>query len=179
MGLTGSTRATAATGAGTLLAGVAVTLHALARSDPAQALGGLCLIMVALTLIALHFIHRWFTNTSEERRALADAIRAADDERNRYVSLKAALENEHGRLSQAVAAERASLAADLAAEREALRCEFEERRGALVRETLEVAVLMHHNGKFAPPSYVKGNLIQFPQQQPERERARGHNVVGP
>jgi hypothetical protein len=179
MGLTGGTRATAATGAGTLLAGVTVTLHAVARSDPAQALGGLCLTMVALTLVALFFIHRWFTNTSAERRALADATRAVDDEKNRYVSLKAALENEHGRLSQAVAAERASLAADLAAEREALRSEFEERRGALIRETIEVAVLMHHKGKFAPPPYVRGNLIQFPQQQPEHERSRGHNVVGP
>ncbi len=179
MGLTGKTRTAAASGAATLLAGTAVTLHALARSDPAQALAGLSLTMVALTLIALLFIHHWFTNTSQERRALADATRAADDERNRFVSLSAALENEQGRLTQAVAAERASLAAELAAEREALHCEFEEQRGALIRETIEVAVLMHHKGKFAPPPFVKGNLIQFPQQQPERERARGHNVVGP
>ncbi len=179
MGLTGGTRATATTGAAALLAGAAVTLHAVVRGDPAQALGGLCLAMVALTLIALLFIHRWFTNTSEERRALADATRAADDERNRYVSLEAALENEHGRRTQAVAAERAALAVRLATEREALHSEFEERRASLIAETMEATVRMYRNGKFAPQPAVKGNLIPFPQQQPERERSRGHNVVGP
>lgn len=134
--------------------------------------------MVALTLIALLFIHHWFTNTSEERRALADATRAADDERNRYFSLEAALENEHGRRTQAVAAERASLAVRLATEREALRSEFEERRASLIAETMEATFRMKLNGGFDQPS-GKGNLIQFPQQQPERERSRGHNVVGP
>lgn len=179
MGLTGGTRATATTGVGALLAGAAVTIHAVARADPAQALGGLCLTMAALTLIALLFIHHWFTNTSEERRALAAATRAAEDERNRYVSLEAALENEHGRRSQAVAAERAGLAVRLATEREALRSEFEERRASLIAETMEATVRMYRNGKFAPQATAKGNLIPFPQQQSERERSRGHNVVGP
>lgn len=177
MGL--GTRATAATGVGTLLTGAAATLHAVARADPAQALGGLGLTMVALTLIALLFIHHWFTNTSQERRDLAERTRAAEDERNRYVSLKAALENEQGRLARDMAAERASLAVRLATEREALHSEFEERRASLIAETMEATVLMFHNGKFAPQPSVKGNLIQFPQQQPERERQRGHNVVGP
>lgn len=158
---------------------MAATLHAVARNNPAQALAGLCLAMIALTLIALLFIHRWFTNTSAERRTLADATRAADEERNRYVSLKAALENEHGRLSQAMAEERAGLDARLATEREALRSEFEERRASLISQTMEATVRMFRNGKFAPQSSAKGNLIPFPQQQPDRERARGHNVVGP
>lgn len=179
MGLTGGTRAAAATGAGTLLAGAAVTVHAVARSNPAQALGGLGLAMVALTLIALFFIHRWFTNTSQERRALADATRAADEEQNRYVSLEAALENERERLTQAMAAERAAAAASLAAEREALRSEFEENRASLIAQTMEATVRMYRNGKFAPQQSTRGTLIPFPQQNPERERARGHNVVGP
>jgi Na+/melibiose symporter-like transporter len=179
MGLTGGTRATAAAGAGTLLTGTALTLHALARSDPAQALAGLSLTMVALTLIALLFIHHWFTNTSQERRTLADATRKADEERNRYVSLKAALENEHGRLTQAMAEERAEIAERLATERESLRSEFEENRDSLIAETMEVTVRMFRNGNFAPQPCAKGNLIPFPQQQPDRERARGHNVVGP
>lgn len=178
MGLTGGTRAAAATGAGALLTGAAVTLHAVARADPAQALGGLCITMVAITLIALFFIHRWFTNTSQERRALAVATRDADDERNRYISLKAALENEQGRLARDMAAERASLAVRLATEREALRSEFEERRASLIAETMEATVRMYRNGKLAPQHAVKGNLIPFPQQL-ERERTRGHNVVGP
>jgi hypothetical protein len=135
--------------------------------------------MVALTVIALLFIHHWFTNTSQERRALADATRAADEEQNRYVSLKAALENEHGRLIQAMAAERASAAASLAAEKEALRSEFEERKNFLIAQAMEATVRMHRNGKFAPQQSTKGTLIPFPQQEPERERARGHNVVGP
>lgn len=179
MDFTGGTRATAAIGAGTLLTGAAVTLHAVTRSNPAQTLGGLGLTMIGLTILALLFIHHWFTNTSEERRTLADATRAADEERNRYVSLKAALENEHGRLSQAMAEERADVAARLAEERESLRSEFEERRNSLIKETMEVTVRMFRNGKFAPQPTAKGNLIPFPQQQPDRERARGHNVVGP
>lgn len=162
-----------------MLAGAAVTLHAVARNDPAQALGGLCLTMIALTLIALFFIHRWFTNTSQERRDLAERTRAAEDERNRFVSLKAALENEQGRLARDMAAERAGLAVRLATEREALRSEFEERRASLIAETMEATVLMFRKGKFAPQAASKGNLIPFPQQQPGRERTRGHNVVGP
>lgn len=162
-----------------MLAGAAVTLHAVARNDPAQALGGLCLATIAMTLVALFLIHHWFTNTSQERRDLAERTRAAEDEGNRYVSLKAALENEHGRLARDMAAERAALAATLAVEREALRSEFEERRASLVAETMEATVRMFRNGKFAPPQSARGNLIQFPQQQPDRERQRGHNVVGP
>lgn len=179
MGLTGGTRATIATGTGALLAGAAVTLHAVARSNPAQALGGLCLTTVGLALIALLVIHHWFTNTSEERRTLAERTRAAEDEQNRYVSLEAALENEQGRLARDMAAERAALAVRLATEREALRSEFEERRASLIAETMEATVRMYRNGKFAPQPAAKGNLIPFPQQQPERARAHGHNVVGP
>jgi hypothetical protein len=162
-----------------MLAGTTITLHAVARHDPAQALGGLLLAGLALTLIALFFIHHWFTNTSQERRELAERTRAAEDERNRYVSLKAALENEQGRLARDIAAERAGLTVRLAAEREALRSEFEERRASLIAETMEATVRMFRNGMFAPQTAVKGNLIPFPQQQPDRERERGHNVVAP
>lgn len=179
MGLTGRTRVAIATGIGALLAGTAVTLDAIARTDPAQALGGLCLVMVALTLIALLFIHHWFTNTSEERHVLAERTRAAEEEQNRYVSLKAALENEQGRLARDMAAERASLAERLVAEREALISELEERRAVIVAETMEATVRMYRNGKFAPQPSEKGILIPFPKQQPERARAHGHNGVGP
>ena len=179
MGSTSGTRTAAATGTTVLVAGTATTLHALARSDPAQALAGLCLTAIALTLIALLLIHRWFTNTSRERRDLAERTRAAEDEKNRYVSLRAALENEQGRLTRDIAAERAALAATLAVEREALLSEFEERRASLVAETMEATVLMFRNGKFAPQHTVQGTLIPFPQQQPERSRVRGHNAVGP
>ncbi|MFD9248440.1 hypothetical protein [Streptomyces bottropensis] len=135
--------------------------------------------MIALALISLAFIHHWFTNTGQERRDLAERTRAAEEERSRYVSLKAALENEQGRLARDMAAERAGLAVRLATEREALRSEFEERRASLVAKTMEATVRMYRNGKFAPQPTAKGNLIPFPQQQPERERSRGHNVVGP
>lgn len=162
-----------------MLGGTATTLHAAARSSPTQAFAGLSLTAIALTLIALLLIHRWFTNTSQERHDLADRTRAAEDEKDRYVSLRAALENEHARLTRDIAAERAGLAATLAVEREALRSEFEERRASLIAETMEATVLMFRNGKFAPQQAVQGTLIPFPQQQPERARARGHNAVGP
>lgn len=165
-----------------MLGGVTTTLYGAARSNPAQSLGGVCLTMIALTVIALFFIHRWFTNTSEERHTLAVATRAADDERNRYISLKAALENEQGRLSRDMAAERAALAGRLVTEREALSTEFEERRASLISETMEATVRMFHNGKFAPEVQRTGKLIPFPEQQdraPERERSREHEVVRP
>jgi hypothetical protein len=160
-----------------MFGGATITLYGVVRRDPTLSLGGACLTMIALTLIALFFIHRWFTNTNEERRVLAERTRAADDERNRYVSLKAALENEQGRLSRDMAAERAALAVRLATEREAQRVEFEELRASLIAETMEATVRMFHNGKFAPEVQKIGNLIPFPEQQHDRlpARARSHD----
>jgi len=183
MGLMTGTRATVAAGTTAMLGGAAVTLYGATHGDPALSLGGVCLTMIAITLVSLCLIHHWFTNTSEERHALAVATRTADDERNRFITLRAALENEQGRLVRDTAAERAALAARLVTEREALRAEFEERRASLMEEAMEATVRMFYNGKFAPESQRTGNLIQFPEQQherlPARARSREHESARP
>ncbi|MFB6787627.1 hypothetical protein ACFCWT_13220 [Streptomyces olivaceus] len=162
-------------------------IYGLFRHDLAWALGGACLTMPVLTLVALVAVRRWIVDTRDERRALAAAQRQAEGERTRYIAAQAALENEQGRLRRDMAAERAQINARMAAEREALTIEFEERRATLVCETMEATVLMFKDGKFAPDSTTPGNLIRLADRLPgqgfapdvKRERSREHGVVGP
>lgn len=185
MDLTAGTRATAIAGTLVLAGGVSIILYGILRNDLARALGGACLAMTALTLVALIAIRRWVTDTSDERRVLAAAQRHAEGERSRYFAAQAALENEQGRLNRDMAAERAALTTRLMAEREAVAAEFEERRAALIAETMEATVLMIHNNKLAPETPTKSKVIQLREHQQqrhperERERERGHGVVGP
>lgn len=169
-----------------MLGGLPALLYGILHDDTARSIGGACLIMTALILTSLVAIRRWIVDTSEERRALADAQREARDEHHRYIASQAALENEQARLNRDMAIERQRIAAQLIAEREALRDEFEERKAALVAETMEATFLMIKGGKFAPEEEPRqNNLIQFPEKlptqgpAPSRERSREHGVVGP
>lgn len=166
-----------------LAGGTLLIFHGMIRHDLPRSLGGACLAMTALTLIALGAIRRWVTDTSDERRILAATQREAQGRKDTYLAAQANLENEQSRLSRDMAAERANLAARLKAERQAMTEEFEERRAALIAETMEATVRMIQGGKMAPAQARTGNLIQFPEQHParagERERSREHGVVGP
>lgn len=181
MDLTGGTRVTAGAAGAAMAAGLAVILYGTLRDDLARALGGTCLTLTALTVLALALIRRWVVDTRDERRILAAAQREAVAERSRYFAAQAALEIEQGRLNRDMAAERAGLAARLKAERDAIAADFEERRATLIAETMEATLLMVRNDKLAPQPSAK--LIRFPhqqaEQQPERERSREHGVVGP
>lgn len=183
MDLTAGTRATAGAGAAVLAGGILVILYGVIRNDLARALGGACLSITALTLIALVVIRKWVTDTSDERRILAAAQREAQGERSRFIALRAGLENEQCRLARDMAAERAALTTRLAAEREAMADEFEERRAAYASETAEVFALMVHGGRFAPATSPTGKVIHFPSQQPEQQvehvRSREQGVVSP
>jgi hypothetical protein len=186
MGLTSGSRATIVVAAAAMLGGLPVLLYGIWRDDTARSLGGACLVMAALILISLVLIHRWITDTRDERRVLAAAQRQAIDERTRYIAAQAALENEQARLNRDMAAERHRIAAQLIAEREAMRDEFEEQRAALVAQTMEATVMMIRGGKFAPDDTPQGGtLIKFPRDLPQqtpapaRERSREHGVVGP
>lgn len=184
MDFTGSSRSTNMAAAVAMLGGLPALLYGILHSDTARSIGGACLVMTALVLSALVAIRRWIVDTSEERRALADAQHQASEAQHRYIASQAALENEQARLNRDMAVERHRIAAQLIAEREAMRDEFEERKAALVAETMETTFLMIKGGKFAPEPPT-GNLIQFPEQlptqapTPSRERSRGHGVVGP
>jgi hypothetical protein len=165
-----------------MLGGIPVLLYGIWLDDTARSLGGACLVMASLILISLVLIHRWITDTTDERRILAAAQRQAAEERTRYIASQAALENEQARLNRDMAAERHRIAAQLIAERDALLVEFEERRAALVAETMEATVMMIRGGKFAPEEAPpRNNLIQFPKDLPAQEpsRQREHGVVGP
>lgn len=179
MDLTGGTRATVATAGTILLVGLSVILYGIVRDDLSRSVGGAFLTVTALTFIALAIIRRWIVDTSNERRRLADDQRRTQDEYASYIALKAALEVEQGRLRQDISAEHAALNERLTVERAKMEAEFEERRATLRAETMEATVLMFHNGKFAPGVSAAGKLIPFPQQEPERQRAREHGVVGP
>jgi hypothetical protein len=189
MDLTSGSRATNVAAAVAMLGGLPALLYGILHNDTARSIGGACLIMTALILTALVAIRSWIVDTSDERRVLAAAQRQASEERTRYIAAQAALENEQARLNRDMAGERQRIAAQLIAEREAMRDEFDDQKAALIAETMETTVRMFRGGKFAPEEETpqRGNLIQFPKElptqahpaSPERERSRGHEVVGP
>lgn len=165
-----------------MLTGLATLLHGLIQTIPTHAVGGGFLTLTGLTVIALVLLHRWITDTADERRSLAAAERSTQAERARYFAAQAALENEQGRLNRDMAAERAALTARLEAERQAMAAEFEEKRAELISQTTEATFRMIHNGKFATPKPTPSRVIPFPQQ-PQRQTdstpAREHEVAGP
>jgi hypothetical protein len=181
MDLTASIRTTVTAAAAVLVTGIAAILYGLIRDDPTHSIAGVGLTTTTLTLIALTAIRRWVTNTADERRQLAEAVQAAQREREEYFALKAVLENDQQRLMRAAAADRAHAAATLITEREKMAAEFEEERAALICQTLtEFAELMRSHKQKQPE---RGSVIPFPTQQPaqapERERSRAHDVAGP
>lgn len=181
MDLTAGTKATAATAAVVITAGLSAILYGVIRSDLARALGGACLTTPALVLLALVAIRAWVMNTNEERRQLAASTREAQAERSRYFAAQAALENEQARLNRDMASDRARAAATLAAERKSMEAYFDEKRAKLVTDAFTTGVQMERAGTLKPKKPETGNLIQFPQQEraAERERSREHGVVGP
>lgn len=183
MSPTGKTRTTAAAGAALLTGGLAVCGYGAIRSDLPPALGGTCLVVTALTLIALAIIRTWTRDAAAERRELAEARHEAEAERRKHFAGQAALECEMTRLNRDMAAERARIAATLIAEREAMRAELEERRLQITTEAFRTGVEMERAGMLRPDAPLPPNLIQFPRQkaehQPEREHSRDHGVVRP
>ena len=181
MDLTARIKAAVATAVGILTAGFAVIIRSASDDNVAGSIGGACLVMVGLTLAILIFVRRWVSDTSDERQALGQAQRDAQDERSRYIALKAALEGEHGRLLRDMAAERAGIAATLKAERAKMAAEFRETRATELSEAFQTGVEMERAGmlKRRPPQ--RGNLLKFPERQelPTQERSREHGVVGP
>ena len=181
MSLTGNVRSTAAAGTALLSVGLAASGYSAAYDALPQALGGMALVVIGATLIALSFIRTWMTDTSAERKDLADARRDADAERRKHFAAQAAFECERTRHNRGIAAERARVAATLAAEREAMRAQFEEERLQLQTEAFQTGVEMERAGALKPDAPTPANLIPFPHQQtqPERGRSREHGVVGP
>lgn len=182
MDYTARTKAAVATAVGILIAGFAVVLRSAALHNPAGSIGGACLVMLGLTLAILIFVRHWVCETSGERQALGQAQHEAQDERSRYIALKAALESEHGRRIRDLAAERAGITATLRAERAKMAAEFRENRAKELSEAFQTGVEMERAGtlKRRPPQ--RGNLLRFPGPQtetPEQERSREHGVVGP
>ncbi|WP_225825677.1 DUF4355 domain-containing protein [Streptomyces naphthomycinicus] len=185
--VTDGTRTVAgATGVSTL-AGIGVTLLGVLTADLPMVVGGTCLTITALIVLALLLVYRWITDTREERRVLAAMQRTAQSERDQCFAARVATESERGRLLQEVRAEQRRMASTLAREREAMRAEFEEQKAQLIVETMEATVRMFHNGKFAPAAApTTGRLIHFPKQgEPApapatgRTRPREHGEVAP
>lgn len=179
MGLTSGMRATILAGAAVLLSGLSLSIHAIATDSTPRSLGGACLTVIALTVIALVILRSWIVDTSAERELLATALREAHAEKARYFACETALEQEHGRLRQDIIAERAALNERLEAERRQMAADFEEHRADLIAETTEATFLMIRSGKLAPQQQDHGTVIRFPKQEPEHQRAREHGVFRP
>lgn len=172
MDVTAGTRATAVSAALIMTGGIAVVLYGIIRADIARALGGACLTMTALTLIALVSIRRWTTNTQVERQRLADATRDAEIERTRYVAGQAALEMERERVLRDAASEREQVAARLRNDQATMRNQFEDERATLQCESFEAGASMALRGLFDRPApSAHGKVVSFPfPSQPARER---------
>lgn len=170
-----------ATGILLLIAGFAATIYSAHRNEVAGSIAGACLVISALTWVSLIRIRRWTTDTSNERRTLADATRAADDERNRYVAAQAAAAIEYSRRQQDLAAERASVEARLVAERAKMRQDFEGERTKIMTDAFRTGVEMERAGMLKPDAPQLGNLIQFPKDLPlqQQERSREHGATRP
>ncbi len=75
-----------------MLGGLSVVLYGIVHDDLARALGGGCLTIAALAIVALVLIRQWIVDTSAERHALIKAQAQAQGEYSRYIALEAALE---------------------------------------------------------------------------------------
>lgn len=172
MDLTAGGRATAVSAAVVMTAGMAVILYGIAANDLARSLGGACLTMTALTLLALVSIRRWTRDTQVERQRLSDATRDAEAERTRYVALQAASEMERQRGQRDLAAERRRNALRVKAELDAMRDHFEEERAQLICDSLPIAVDLIRKGLLEAP-IQHGTVVSFPTQTREHTRERG------
>lgn len=179
--LTAGTRTTALTATILIALGVLLAAYGAITGDLKRTLGGTCLAMPAVTLLALIAVRRWTTDTSAERARLGEAQRAAGAERMRYVAAQAAALLEQQRHQRDVASEREQMTVRLETERAAMRAGFEEQRAALVCQTVEDTVKLLRDGKFREEPEQHGKVMQFPKQQPARPRheARGHGVSQP
>lgn len=169
--LTAGSRTTSIAAAVVMTLGLIIVVYGIVVGDLARSLGGACLTMPALMLLALIAIRRWTTDTTQERANLAEAQRATDEEHMRYVAAQAALLTESQRLQRDAAYEREQLKARLAAERAAMQEALEERRATIMCEAMEATVKMLLDGDLtAEPSKTHGKVMQFPTQLPARPR---------
>ncbi|MGW5123208.1 hypothetical protein ACWEQ7_03930 [Streptomyces sp. NPDC004069] len=181
MGLSTTSKATAAAAAGILVLGLAVIALSV-DNDLAECICGACLVMIALSTGICILVRHWVINTADERRILAAAQRETQNERTRYLAAQAALENERGRLTRDMAADRARINATLTAERQKMAADFDEERAQLASEAFRTGVEMERAGMLKPNAQpVCGNLIQFPEQHPVHApaRSREHGGVVP
>ncbi len=165
--------------------GISVVLYGIAVNDLSRSLGGSCLTMTALTLLALVAIRRWVTDTRAERERLADATREQDSERVRLMALQAAVEQERQRLLRDAEADRRQNAARLEAERKALRAQFEakcqalreqfeEDRAALMCKSVETAYVMFKAGLMDEQPHPSVAVLSFLEKSQQRAAERTH-----
>ncbi|MEE4489379.1 hypothetical protein [Streptomyces sp. BE230] len=171
--LTAGNRTTAVAAATVMLTGMAIIVYGVITNDLARSLGGACLTMTALTLIALVAIRRWITNTSAERARLAEATREVEAERLRYLAGQAAQEQERARLRRDIAAASRKLAKQLEIERARLAAEFEEKRAQVICDTFAATYRLAREDRITAEREQHATVVQFPEQETARARDRG------
>lgn len=173
--LTAGSRTTAVAAAAVMCTGMTIIVYGVVVNDLARSLGGACLTMTALTLIALVAIRRWVTNTSVERARLAEATREVEAERLRYVAGQAAQEQESTRLRRDAAAALQRAARQIEVERAVMAEAFEEKRAKLICDTIEATYLLAREDRLTAEQERRehAKVVPFPEQEQVRARERG------
>lgn len=171
--LTAGSRTTAVAAAAIMIVGIGIIAYGIVANDLARSLGGACLTMTALTLLALVAIRRWVTNTSAERARLAEATREVEAERLRYLAGQAAQEQERARLRRDIAASARKMAKQLDDDRARLAAEFEEKRAQIICDTFASTYRLAREDRISAEREQHARVVQFPEQETARARERG------
>ncbi|MFE2747372.1 hypothetical protein ACFXKX_24090 [Streptomyces scopuliridis] len=162
-----------------IFAGAALLTFGVMAESLSRTIAGVAITISAALASSLRVVHRWITDTADERRALLDAQLRADDERAKLVAAQYALEAERKRIRiDAIAAGRRADEA-LQLQTAMLVQRFEEDRAGLAAESLEAALRMIVEGKLLEPGRpaARGRaVIPFPLQNPEHERTRDRDI---
>ncbi|MFF5451819.1 hypothetical protein ACFY40_11340 [Streptomyces sp. NPDC012950] len=142
-------------------------------------IAGVALCISSQLIACMHVLHRWITNVTAERAALADARQRLDQEAAKYSAGLLALAAERGRIQRDAITAASRRDATLKAEREALQAEFEEGRAELISRAMETALRLKQSGALDEPAARERVIVPFPQQPAdyERIRERGRDVI--
>lgn len=167
----------AATAAGAVMTfSAGIVAYGVVDSSVPAATGGGLIALAAAGMMGLAKARAWAVDTSGERRVLAEAKQRAEDERTKYVALKAAMAEEHQRRIRDLERDRAVGRAEVAALKQALEDRYEDGREQLIIEGMETGVRLYLAGLLKAPTAITppAQVLPLFPPQPARERAAEH-----
>lgn len=156
----------AAAGSGAVMTfSAGIVAYGIVDSNVPASIGGGLAGLAAATMMALAKMRAWAVDTSADRRKLDDALRAAHDERTRYVALGAAQQEEYKRRLRDLEGDRARLRADHEAAKAVLQDRYEDQREQLIVESMETGVRLYLAGLLHAPKQPPGDVVPFRLRQ--------------